>query len=118
MVISSHNYLGQEHRGITEKRCSGFGYSAADVPCCIHMMSLWADELSTVRFSRHSWTYRHDITMTCSGYPGAVTRVLKKNAQFKGFEVSLETGKATVESDSLSQIQSGVSCISCWKASP
>ncbi|KAF9164720.1 ATX1 antioxidant protein 1 [Actinomortierella ambigua] len=48
-------------------------------------------------------TFKYDVTMTCSGCSGAVTRVLQKNAQVKSFEVTLETGKVTVESDSLSQ---------------
>ncbi|KAG0253190.1 hypothetical protein DFQ27_007621 [Actinomortierella ambigua] len=41
--------------------------------------------------------------MTCSGCPRAATRILKKNAQVKGFELFLDSGKATVESDNLSQ---------------
>ncbi|KAG0255224.1 ATX1 antioxidant protein 1 [Actinomortierella ambigua] len=48
-------------------------------------------------------TYKYDVTMTCSGCSGAVTRVLQKNTQVKSFEVTLETGKVTVESDSLTQ---------------
>ncbi|KAK3844150.1 MAG: copper transport protein [Linnemannia gamsii] len=47
--------------------------------------------------------YTYDVTMTCSGCSGAVTRVLTKLDGVKTFEVSLDTQKVTVESDSLSQ---------------
>ncbi|KAG0377258.1 Cytosolic copper metallochaperone [Mortierella sp. AD032] len=47
--------------------------------------------------------YTYDVTMTCSGCSGAVTRVLTKLDGVKTFDVSLETQKVTVESDSLSQ---------------
>ncbi|KAF9203341.1 Cytosolic copper metallochaperone [Haplosporangium sp. Z 27] len=47
--------------------------------------------------------YNYDVTMTCSGCSGAVTRVLTKLDGVKSFDVSLEKQKVTVESDSLTQ---------------
>ncbi|KAF8978023.1 Cytosolic copper metallochaperone [Entomortierella lignicola] len=47
--------------------------------------------------------YNYDVTMTCSGCSGAVTRVLSKLDGVKSFDVSLEKQKVTVESDSLTQ---------------
>ncbi|KAF9975369.1 Cytosolic copper metallochaperone [Actinomortierella ambigua] len=47
--------------------------------------------------------YKYDVTMTCSGCSGAVTRVLQKNPAVKAFDVNLETQKVTVESDTLSE---------------
>ncbi|KAF8940002.1 Cytosolic copper metallochaperone [Haplosporangium gracile] len=47
--------------------------------------------------------YKYDVTMTCSGCSGAVNRVLTKLEGVKNFDVSLETQKVTVESDSLSE---------------
>ncbi|KAG0043316.1 Cytosolic copper metallochaperone [Gryganskiella cystojenkinii] len=50
--------------------------------------------------------YKFDVTMTCSGCSGAVTRALTKRVE-KGeidkFDVSLDTQKVVVESNSLSQ---------------
>ncbi|KAG0224973.1 Cytosolic copper metallochaperone [Actinomortierella wolfii] len=48
-------------------------------------------------------TYKYDVTMTCSGCSGAVTRVLQKNPDVLSFDVSLETQKVTVQSEKLSQ---------------
>ncbi|CAO3572156.1 unnamed protein product [Mortierella alpina] len=47
--------------------------------------------------------YTYDVTMTCSGCSGAVTRVLSKLQGVDKFDVSLETQKVTVESSTLSQ---------------
>ncbi|KAG0207717.1 Cytosolic copper metallochaperone [Mortierella sp. GBA30] len=47
--------------------------------------------------------YTYDVTMTCGGCSGAVTRVLSKLEGVKTFDVSLETQKVTVESDTLDQ---------------
>ncbi|KAF9134709.1 Cytosolic copper metallochaperone [Mortierella sp. 14UC] len=47
--------------------------------------------------------YTYNVTMTCSGCSGAVTRVLSKLAGVESFDVSLETQKVTVKSDSLSE---------------
>ncbi|KAF9359021.1 Cytosolic copper metallochaperone [Mortierella sp. AD094] len=47
--------------------------------------------------------YTYDVTMTCSGCSGAVTRVLTKLQGVDKFEVSLETQKVTVESETLSE---------------
>ncbi|KAF9089538.1 Cytosolic copper metallochaperone [Mortierella sp. AD031] len=47
--------------------------------------------------------YTYDVTMTCSGCSGAVTRVLSKLDGVKSFDVSLETQKVTVDTDTLSQ---------------
>ncbi|KAF9428378.1 Cytosolic copper metallochaperone [Podila epigama] len=49
--------------------------------------------------------YNYDVTMTCSGCSGAVTRVLTKLEGVNNFNVSLETQKVTVDSDSLTQEQ-------------
>ncbi|KAF9323174.1 Cytosolic copper metallochaperone [Podila clonocystis] len=48
-------------------------------------------------------TFVYDVTMTCSGCSGAVTRVLTKLQGVDKFDVSLETQKVTVESATLSQ---------------
>ncbi|KAI7829836.1 copper transport protein ATOX1-like protein [Gamsiella multidivaricata] len=50
--------------------------------------------------------YKYDVTMTCSGCSGAVTRVLNKlkdAGSVEQFDVSLETQKVTVESEKLSE---------------
>ncbi|KAF9911128.1 Cytosolic copper metallochaperone [Linnemannia zychae] len=49
--------------------------------------------------------YKYDVTMTCSGCSGAVTRVLTKLDGVKSFDVSLETQKVTVESNSLTETE-------------
>ncbi|KAF9373415.1 Cytosolic copper metallochaperone [Podila verticillata] len=48
-------------------------------------------------------TFVYDVTMTCSGCSGAVTRVLNKLQGVDSFQVALETQKVTVESSTLSQ---------------
>ncbi|KAG0366126.1 Cytosolic copper metallochaperone [Gamsiella multidivaricata] len=51
--------------------------------------------------------YKYDVTMTCSGCSGAVTRVLNKlkdAGSVEQFDVSLETQKVTVESEKLSEV--------------
>ncbi|KAG0087508.1 Cytosolic copper metallochaperone [Podila epicladia] len=50
-------------------------------------------------------TFVYDVTMTCSGCSGAVTRVLNKLQGVDKFDVSLETQKVTVESATLSQVR-------------
>ncbi|KAF9940734.1 Cytosolic copper metallochaperone [Mortierella antarctica] len=47
--------------------------------------------------------YTYDVTMTCSGCSGAVTRVLSKLPGVDNFDVSLDTQKVTVESSTLTQ---------------
>ncbi|KAF9303749.1 Cytosolic copper metallochaperone [Mortierella antarctica] len=47
--------------------------------------------------------YKYDVTMTCGGCSGAVTRVLAKLQGVDKFDVSLETQKVTVESSTLSE---------------
>ncbi|KAI7820159.1 copper transport protein [Gamsiella multidivaricata] len=47
--------------------------------------------------------YKYDVTMTCGGCSGAVTRVLSKLQGVDKFDVSLETQKVTVESSTLTQ---------------
>ncbi|KAG0087936.1 Cytosolic copper metallochaperone [Podila epicladia] len=47
--------------------------------------------------------YKYDVTMTCGGCSGAVTRVLNKLQGVDKFDVSLETQKVTVESSTLSE---------------
>ncbi|KAF9923451.1 Cytosolic copper metallochaperone [Linnemannia zychae] len=47
--------------------------------------------------------YKYDVTMTCSGCSGAVTRVLTKLEGVKSFDVSLENQKVTVETETLTQ---------------
>ncbi|KAG0328530.1 Cytosolic copper metallochaperone [Podila horticola] len=47
-------------------------------------------------------TFVYNVTMTCSGCSGAVTRVLTKLQGVDSFDVSLETQKVTVESATLS----------------
>ncbi|KAF9318853.1 Cytosolic copper metallochaperone [Podila horticola] len=47
--------------------------------------------------------YKYDVTMTCGGCSGAVTRVLTKLEGVDKFDVSLETQKVTVESSTLSE---------------
>ncbi|ORZ27580.1 copper chaperone-like protein [Lobosporangium transversale] len=47
----------------------------------------------------------YDVTMTCSGCSGAVTRVLNKLDGVKTFDVSLENQKVIVESDTLTEEQ-------------
>ncbi|KAI1297117.1 Cytosolic copper metallochaperone [Mortierella claussenii] len=47
--------------------------------------------------------YKYDVTMTCSGCSGAVTRVLTKLEGVDKFDVSLETQKVTVESSTLTE---------------
>ncbi|KAF9580377.1 Cytosolic copper metallochaperone [Lunasporangiospora selenospora] len=47
--------------------------------------------------------YTYDVTMTCSGCSGAVTRVLTKLQGVDKFDVSLETQKVTVESSNLTE---------------
>ncbi|KAF9897840.1 Cytosolic copper metallochaperone [Lobosporangium transversale] len=49
--------------------------------------------------------YKYDVTMTCSGCSGAVTRVLNKLDGVKTFDVSLENQKVIVESDTLTEEQ-------------
>ncbi|KAF9316313.1 Cytosolic copper metallochaperone [Podila horticola] len=48
-------------------------------------------------------TFVYNVTMTCSGCSGAVTRVLTKLQGVDSFDVSLETQKVTVESATLSK---------------
>ncbi|KAF9409079.1 Cytosolic copper metallochaperone [Entomortierella beljakovae] len=47
--------------------------------------------------------FKYDVTMTCSGCSGAVTRVLSKLEGVDSFDVSLETQKVTVESKTLTE---------------
>ncbi|KAG0040203.1 Cytosolic copper metallochaperone [Podila clonocystis] len=47
--------------------------------------------------------YKYDVTMTCGGCSGAVTRVLTKLEGIDKFDVSLETQKVIVESSTLSE---------------
>ncbi|KAG0034210.1 Cytosolic copper metallochaperone [Podila clonocystis] len=47
--------------------------------------------------------YKYDVTMTCGGCSGAVTRVLTKLEGVDKFDVSLETQKVIVESSTLSE---------------
>ncbi|KAF9213518.1 Cytosolic copper metallochaperone [Podila verticillata] len=48
-------------------------------------------------------TFVYDVTMTCSGCSGAVTRVLNKLQGVDSFQVVLDTQKVTVESSTLTQ---------------
>ncbi|KAG0046901.1 Cytosolic copper metallochaperone [Gryganskiella cystojenkinii] len=48
-------------------------------------------------------TFVYDVTMTCGGCSGAVTRVLNKLQGVEKFDVSLDTQKVTVESSTLTQ---------------
>ncbi|KAF9174566.1 Cytosolic copper metallochaperone [Mortierella sp. AD010] len=47
--------------------------------------------------------YKYDVTMSCTGCSGAVTRVLSKLEGVDKFDVSLESQKVTVESSTLSE---------------
>ncbi|KAG0003272.1 Cytosolic copper metallochaperone [Entomortierella chlamydospora] len=47
--------------------------------------------------------YKYDVTMSCTGCSGAVTRVLSKLEGVDKFDVSLENQKVTVESSTLSE---------------
>ncbi|KAF9380161.1 Cytosolic copper metallochaperone [Podila verticillata] len=49
--------------------------------------------------------YKYDVTMTCSGCSGAVTRVLTKLQGVDKFEVLLDTQKVTVDSATLSEAE-------------
>ncbi|KAG0233733.1 Cytosolic copper metallochaperone [Actinomortierella wolfii] len=47
--------------------------------------------------------YKYDVTMSCGGCSGAITRVLKKLQGVESFDVSLENQKVIVESSSLTE---------------
>ncbi|KAF9098786.1 Cytosolic copper metallochaperone [Mortierella sp. GBA35] len=47
--------------------------------------------------------YKYDVTMSCGGCSGAVTKALTKLEGVDKFDVSLETQKVTVESSSLTE---------------
>ncbi|KAF9207940.1 Cytosolic copper metallochaperone [Podila verticillata] len=49
--------------------------------------------------------YTYDVTMTCSGCSGAVTRVLTKLQGVDKFEVLLDAQKVTVESATLTEAE-------------
>ncbi|KAF9355942.1 hypothetical protein BGX26_005906 [Mortierella sp. AD094] len=49
--------------------------------------------------------YKYDVTMSCGGCSGAVTRVLSKLEGVDKFDVSLENQKVTVESSTLSEAE-------------
>ncbi|KAF9915475.1 Cytosolic copper metallochaperone, partial [Linnemannia zychae] len=48
--------------------------------------------------------YKYDVTMSCGGCSGAVTRALSKLEGVDKFDVSLENQKVTVESTTLSEV--------------
>ncbi|KAF9159410.1 Cytosolic copper metallochaperone [Actinomortierella ambigua] len=47
--------------------------------------------------------YKYDVTMSCGGCSGAITRVLKKLNGVDSFDVSLENQSVTVDSATLSE---------------
>ncbi|KAF9159366.1 hypothetical protein DFQ26_006612 [Actinomortierella ambigua] len=47
--------------------------------------------------------YKYDVTMSCGGCSGAITRVLKKLEGVDSFDVSLENQSVTVDSATLSE---------------
>ncbi|KAG0269533.1 Cytosolic copper metallochaperone [Linnemannia exigua] len=49
--------------------------------------------------------YKYDVTMSCGGCSGAVTKALAKLEGIEKFDVSLETQKVTVESATLSEAE-------------
>ncbi|KAG0228260.1 Cytosolic copper metallochaperone [Actinomortierella wolfii] len=49
--------------------------------------------------------YKYDVTMSCGGCSGAITRVLKKLQGVESFDVSLENQKVIVESSSLTEAE-------------
>ncbi|KAF9999163.1 hypothetical protein BGZ79_007210 [Entomortierella chlamydospora] len=53
--------------------------------------------------TKQDFVYKYDVTMTCTGCSGAVTRVLSKLEGVNKFDVSLENQKVTVESETLSE---------------
>ncbi|KAF9131812.1 Cytosolic copper metallochaperone [Mortierella sp. 14UC] len=49
--------------------------------------------------------YKYDVTMSCGGCSGAVTKALTKLEGIDKFDVSLEAQKVTVESATLSEAE-------------
>ncbi|KAF9584817.1 Cytosolic copper metallochaperone [Lunasporangiospora selenospora] len=47
--------------------------------------------------------YKYDVVMSCGGCSGAVSRALGKLEGVEKYDVSLETQKVTVESNSLTE---------------
>ncbi|KAF9437800.1 Cytosolic copper metallochaperone [Entomortierella beljakovae] len=47
--------------------------------------------------------YKYDVTMSCGGCSGAVTKALAKLEGVDKFDVSLENQKVTVQSSTLSE---------------
>ncbi|KAF9930666.1 hypothetical protein FBU30_000206 [Linnemannia zychae] len=47
--------------------------------------------------------YKYDVTMTCDGCTGAITRVLNRLKGVDKFEVSLEAQSVIVDSNTLSE---------------
>ncbi|KAF9401790.1 hypothetical protein BGX21_000584 [Mortierella sp. AD011] len=94
---------------------------ALDLPSAIHL--LLCGIISDNDYSKNRWrhfvinfihllhethyftmpVYKYDVTMTCTGCSGAVTRVLSKLEGVNKFDVSLENQKVTVESETLSE---------------
>ncbi|KAG0379767.1 Cytosolic copper metallochaperone [Mortierella sp. AD032] len=49
--------------------------------------------------------YKYDVTMSCGGCSGAVSKALTNLEGIEKFDVSLETQKVTVESATLSEAE-------------